>query len=269
MSKGISTGEVVYALGMSNSAKAHAQYAFDEANEARQEAQTESARADRAEKELARITSNAQSQIHILRARIEAHVRVENQLIDALKVDKPDHPMADREVVDALHDQHIRATAFDKEVIQTTWLSGVAPDGAILLGEYGRPYSKGGMPAYPMSKEEHAYRRALAEAMQVHKLSFSDIHFPEKITAVIPAQQSKVAESNEVLDRDDKKRFFTNMNKKNREEAEADYRVAESQLAALNKALDEAREYVERTQLDAEKKARVILKLNKLGIAMK
>lgn len=266
--RSVGMGTAALVLGELQRSDREARHAYDAANNAMEHAQSESDRANRAEANYKQLLFSAQSQVHGFRARIEAHICIENQVIAALQVADPNNPLCDREVVEYLVDTKRDELMYSKEVLQKTYLEGVAPEGSIPLVN-GGPGVKGGLPANPSSAAKRAERLALTAAMAAHNLSFEQVFDPVIVAAAIERQQARATELKDVLDRDATKSFFTSMGKKKRSEVEGDYKTALIHLGALEKAFVDAMQFVEDMKVREEKRVRVEAKLKKLGNGMK
>ena len=73
----------------------------------------------------------ARSHVHGLRALVDAHKQVEDELIAALKAENADHPLASREAVDAAAEEKRARLIFDPKVIQRTYPDGKLPKNAV------------------------------------------------------------------------------------------------------------------------------------------
>lgn len=74
----------------------------------------------------------AKSHVHGLRAEKQAHQRVEDQLIAALKAENANHPLASSEAVNTALDREFIKALTDPEVIKRTYPDGRLPEGAII-----------------------------------------------------------------------------------------------------------------------------------------
>jgi hypothetical protein len=73
----------------------------------------------------------AKSHVHGLRAGIYGHRVTEDKLIEALKLENANHPLASREAVDAVIDKEYAAALLNPEVIRKTYPDGKLPKGAV------------------------------------------------------------------------------------------------------------------------------------------
>lgn len=74
----------------------------------------------------------SKSHVHGLRAEKQAHQRVEDQLIAALKAENANHPLANSEAVNAALDREFIKALTDPEVIKRTYPDGKLPEGAVI-----------------------------------------------------------------------------------------------------------------------------------------
>lgn len=74
----------------------------------------------------------AKSHVHGLRAYLHGRKLTEDQLIEALKAENANHPLASREAVDALDEANRIKSLTDHEIIKKTYPDGVLPKGAII-----------------------------------------------------------------------------------------------------------------------------------------
>jgi len=73
----------------------------------------------------------AKSHVHGARAVIYCHKLAEDKLIEALKLENANHPLASREAVDAVIDKEYPAALLNPEVIKRTYPDGKLPKGAV------------------------------------------------------------------------------------------------------------------------------------------
>jgi len=238
-------GVGLLALGEISRAENKSRRVIDDANEKLDEA-WEGRDAAIAEKN--RVVFAAKSQIHGLRARIEGHVLTENELIAALKAEKPDHPLASRAAVDALFDKCRMKTPYDPEVIIRTYPDGIVPEGAILIVD-GKPGVVDGQPAYPdPTPEERLANQERYAMMQAADLDGYTILDPARVTLAIAAQQAAVAAIEQRLSEDSNKGFFGRMKKSDKAEVEADFERAKLHVVLLRDALVKAEEHASRQE---------------------
>lgn len=239
MSRSIGSGAALYALGEVARAQNEANRAHDAA--------TDRVAAARAQRDEAieygnQLAFTALSQIHGFRAQIQARRWVADELIAALHAENPGHPLAHREVIEALFDQIRLKAMADESVIRKTFPDGVVPEGAILRGSDGSPAVIGGFPGYA---DPEARKAAMSAA------GLSDMTDQAAVKAAILNFGKQVASMKAALDEDDKKGFFGRMNKKNRAESEEEYQALAGHLKALERALVDAILYQEDNSLTA------------------
>jgi len=226
---------------MENDASYEISKAANETNQARRERDAAIAEKDQ-------LTFAAKSQIHGLRARIEGHVLTENELIAALKAEKPDHPLASRAAADALFDKCRMKTPYDPEVIIRTYPDGVVPEGAILIVD-GKPGVVDGQPAYPepTPEEQRAWQEhsAMLSAAGLDGYTILD---PARVMLAIAAMQEAATEIEQRLAKDNNKGFFGSMKKADRAEVEADFERAKRHVVLLRDALVKAEEHASRQE---------------------
>ena len=188
-------------------------------------------RASTAELKLERVMFAGKSQIHGLRASIASHVLAEDVLIAALKAENPSHPLADRDVFDVLVSNNDRVTTFDPKIIRRTWPDGVIPEGAApeVDGQIG---IRLGEPGYP--KPVKWYDKIL-ESFKLDKDTVKD---PEVMQACVARHEKYVQELKDKLSADDKKGFFTSLNKEKRSDLESSSRASLDYLNQLNTLLE-------------------------------
>lgn len=240
MSRSIGSGAALYALGEVARAQNEANRAHDAA--------TDRVAAARAQRDEAIEYSNqlaftALSQIHGFRAQIQARRWVADELIAALHAENPGHPLAHREVIEALFDKIRDKAMFDESVIRKTYPDGVVPEGAILRSSGGSPAVIGGFPGYA---DPEARKAALSAA------GLKNLTDRAAIKAAIADIRGQAASLKAELDEDETKGFFGRMNKKNRAESEEDYQTVVGHLKALERALVDAILYHEDTSLTAQ-----------------
>ena len=73
----------------------------------------------------------AKSHVHGLRSSIAARKNIEAELIEALKAENPNHPLASIEAVEAAVENERVKTILDPEVIKKTYPDGKLPKGAV------------------------------------------------------------------------------------------------------------------------------------------
>ena len=74
---------------------------------------------------------SAKSHVHSLRAVDHAHVRTEDMLIEALKAENANHPLASKKAVEAVFENERVKAILDPEVIKETYKDGKLPEGAV------------------------------------------------------------------------------------------------------------------------------------------
>lgn len=219
-------------------------------------------RAANAERKTKEITFSAKSQIHGLRARIEAHVQTEDMLIAALKEENPSHPLADRDAVNMIFEEKRNATPFDPKIIKRTYPDGVIPEG-VIPDVGGRPGVIAGEPGYPDPVRNYD------AILKAFKLDEETVNDPEALRACVSKQEKHVQELKDRLAADDKKGFFTSLNKEKRKDLENHSGWSISYLNQLNTLLANANEYQDNLIKAEQKKARedvVRAKLKGMGM---
>jgi len=238
-------GVGLLALGEISRTENQARRVIDDANQRLEDAWEERTAAI-AEKN--QLVFAAKSQIHGLRARIEGHVLTENELIAALKAEKPDHPLASRAAADALFDKCRMKTPYDPEVIIRTYPDGIVPEGAILIVD-GKPGVVDGQPAYPepTPEEQRAWQEhsAMLSAAGLDGYTILD---PARVTLAIAAMQEAATKIEQRLAKDNNKGFFGSMKKADRAEVEADFERAKRHVVLLHNALTKAVEHASRQE---------------------
>lgn len=75
---------------------------------------------------------NVKSQVHGLRASLYGRKIAEDKLIEALKLENANHPLASREAVDVIIDNERARALLNPDVIKKTYPDGRLPKGAVL-----------------------------------------------------------------------------------------------------------------------------------------
>ena len=199
-----------------------------------------------AKRETEQITRAAKSQIHNLRAWHTAHLQTEDQLIAALKEESPNHPLADRDVVDVITQERRLVALFDRETIKRTFPDGVLPEG--MTPDFnGSPTVIAGEPGYPKPVPRYDF------ILEGFKLTDETVNDPAVMRGCVESQGRYVQELRDKLAADDKKGFFTSLNKEKRKDLENESGRATDLLIQLNTLLVNALEYKDK-QLEAEQK---------------
>ena len=170
-------------------------------------------RAASAKLDLERITFAAKSQIHGLRARNNAHELTEDQLIAALKAENPSHPLADRDAVDVIFEENRQSSLYDLKTIKRTYPDGLIPDGSMPDVD-GHPGVVDGEPGLPSPVKEYD------DILKHFKLDEDTVKDPEVMQGCVARQVKYVQELKDNLSADDKKGFFTSLNKEKRRDLE-------------------------------------------------
>jgi hypothetical protein len=100
-------------------------------NEARRRSADAAMASIRESKEVLNYVFRAKSHVHGLRAAIYGHRIAEDKLIEALKLENANHPLASREAVEAIAKEEGTAALFNPEVIKKTYPDGKLPEGAV------------------------------------------------------------------------------------------------------------------------------------------
>ena len=188
-------------------------------------------RAATAELILARITFAAKSQIHGLRATIDAREITEDALIAALKAENPNHPLADRDAVDAIFQEKRKETLFAKKTIKRTYPDGLIPEGSMPDVD-GRPGIVIGEPGYPNPVKLYD------DILKDFKLDEDTVKDPEVMQDCVSRQEKYVQKLKDQLSADDKKGFFTSLNKEKRRDLERSSTGSTDWLNQLNTLLE-------------------------------
>jgi hypothetical protein len=236
-------GAGILVLGELSHIENNARRATEAANSAASSARIGEALAQR---ETEQITRAAKSQIHNLRAWHTAHLQTEDQLIAALKEESPNHPLADRDVVDVITQERRLVALFDRETIKRTFPDGVLPEG--MTPDFnGSPTVIAGEPGYPKPVKDYDL------LVKSFKLTEETVNDPEVMRACVSRHEKFAQGLKDKLAADDKKGFFTSLNKEKRKELENSSAWADSYLIQLNTLLVNASEYKDK-QLEAEQK---------------
>ena len=188
-------------------------------------------RAATAELILARITFAAKSQIHWLRARNNAHKLTEDQLIAALKAENPSHPLADRDAVDVIFEENRQSSLYDLKTIKRTYPDGLIPDGSMPDVD-GHPGVVDGEPGLPSPVKEYD------DILKHFKLDEDTVKDPEVMQDCVSRQEKYVQDMKDQLSADDKKGFFTSLNKEKRRDLERGSTGSIDWLNQLNTLLE-------------------------------
>jgi hypothetical protein len=224
----------------------------------------ENAIIDRYRGYLADLTFTAKSQIHSLRTTIGAHKLVEDDLIAALKAENADHPLADKDVVEAMVTMKRNLSGIDPEVIKRTYPDGKIPEGAVIMFDEERG-SIGGDPAYPWQPGEEAAfiaRKALLDAFEVDAATADTVVGSESLLSRV---QARIASIEQNLAEDSKKGFFSSMSKKSRAGVVEDLARFNVYLGTAKVVVTDAHKKVETDEKAEIVKAKVERALAKLG----
>ena len=193
-------------------------------------ASTASYEAANARLDLERITFAAKSQIHGLKTNVQAHIQTEDELIAALKAENPNHPLADRDAVDVLYGERKIAASLDPSLIKKTYPSGVLPEEIMLpSGEVGMI---GGEPGYPNPVKDYD------NILKYFELDKDTVKDPEVMQGCVSRQEKYVQKLKDQLSADDKKGFFTSLNKEKRGSLERSSTASIGWLNQLNTLLE-------------------------------
>lgn len=239
-------GAGILVLGELSHIENNARRATEAANSAATSAMYGEAIAERKTKE---ITFAAKSQIHAFRAAMDAHEMTEDQLIAALKEENPNHPLADRDAVDVIFEENRISKLHDAKTIKRTYPDGVIPEGSIRQKSNGRDMlcPIGGEPAFPNPVRNYD------KILESFKLTKETVNDPEVMRDCVSKQEKYAQGLKDKLAADDKKGFFTSLNKEKRKDLENSSAWADSYLSQLNTLLVNASEYKDK-QLEAEQK---------------
>ncbi len=196
------------------------------------------------------LSFRAKSQIHGMRAYLDALRMTRDQLIAALKADNPNHPLADSDVVNAIDEQHRHNMFYRPETVKRTYPDGIVPDGSVIECDDGTLTFLGGLPGYPADPIEVAKEESLAALMKVFALKESDMDDASKIKNAIERAERLVAERAQILKEDEGKGFFTGMGKKARALAEKELAEAKGYVAAGLAVLEDLNQREEVKQSD-------------------
>ena len=206
-------------------------------------------RASQLEEMLEAIKFSAKSQIHWLRSKRQANIKAEDILIAALKDAVPNHPLADRRVVDEMVERLRAHTTYDEKVIALTFRDGNIPDGSIPMVD-GSPGVCSGEPAFP------ARTGVLVDLVRDSDLTWDDLNDLDKLQFLIEKQHPYIAKLQSTIVSDDERKFPYALNKEKRAELENNLKAAERHLWRLEFAVKAAmEELTKKTQEEAETSA--------------